>query len=178
MGAKDQGADAIEGRWLVIPRTLCFITHGDDVLLLKRGLHKRVYPGRYNGVGGHIERDEDPLTSAIREMQEETGVTVEDVRLRGLIHVDAGSANGIMVYVFTARAASRDFVDSDEGTLEWVPLSATDDLPLVEDLPVLLPLLFDAPDEGRLFYAHSSYDADDRPIFLFAEQDVAEREEL
>ena len=62
--------------------------------------------------------------------------------------------------------------------LEWVPLSATDDLPLVEDLPVLLPLLFDAPDEGRLFYAHSSYDADDRPIFLFAEQDVAEREEL
>jgi len=62
MGAKDQGADATAGRWLVIPRTLCFVTHGDDVLLLKRAGHKRVYPGLYNGVGGHLERDEDPLT--------------------------------------------------------------------------------------------------------------------
>lgn len=169
MGAKDQGADAIEGRWLVIPRTLCFITHGRDVLLLKRGMHKRVYPGRYNGVGGHIERDEDPLTSALREMQEETGLAIEEVRLRGLIHVDAGSANGIMVFVFSARATSREFAPCDEGTLEWVPLDAATDLPLVEDLPALLPLLFDAPDDGRLFYAHSSYDADDQPVLLFAE---------
>lgn len=173
MGAKDQGADAIEGRWLVIPRTLCFITHGRDVLLLRRGEHKRVYPGRYNGVGGHLERDEDPLTSAIREMQEETGLALEDVRLRGLIHVDAGSANGIIVFVFVARAPSREFVDSNEGTLEWVPLDAADSLPLVEDLPILLPLLFDAPDDGRPFYAHMSYDADDRPVLLFAEQGAA-----
>ncbi len=37
MSAKDQGADATAGRWLAIPRTLCFITHGNDILLLKRG---------------------------------------------------------------------------------------------------------------------------------------------
>src|SRR5690554_8185938 len=114
MGAKDQGADAIEGRWLVIPRTLCFITHGDDVLLLKRGLHKRVYPGRYNGVGGHIERDEDPLTSAIREMQEETGLTVEDVRLRGLIHVDQPVPTGVFDVDATGRPPARVFGASDE----------------------------------------------------------------
>ncbi len=33
MGAKEQGADAIAERWLTIPRTLCFIQNGDDVLL-------------------------------------------------------------------------------------------------------------------------------------------------
>lgn len=167
MGAKDQGADAIAGRWLTIPRTLCFVMHGDDVLLLKRGEHKRIYPGCYNGVGGHIERDEDPLTGAIREMQEETGLDVSEVRLRGLIHVDAGEANGIMVFVFSAEANSRDFTDSEEGRLEWVSRHQVDDLPLVEDLPVLLPLVFERT--SPMFFAHSSYDAYDEQVLLFAE---------
>lgn len=173
MGAKDQGADAIAGRWIVIPRTLCFITHGDDILLLKRAAHKRVFPGRYNGVGGHIERDEDPLTGAIREMREETGLDVVNVRLRGVIHVDAGVADsGIMVFVVTAEAATRDFTDSDEGTLEWVPRDRVEDLPLVEDLPILIPLLFDhAPEaspDSTPFSAHASYDANDNLRLIFA----------
>ncbi len=167
MGAKDQGADATAGRWLTLPRTLCFVTHGSDVLLMKRGEHKRVYPGRYNGVGGHIERDEDPLTGAVREIQEETGLDVTDVQLRGVLHVDAGEPTGILVFVFTAVAVSRAFTDCDEGTLEWVPLDAVDDLPLVEDLPVLLPAVFDHPG-ARPFFAHTSYDADDQQILVFA----------
>lgn len=167
MGAKDQGADATAGRWLTLPRTLCFVTHGSDVLLMKRGAHRRVYPGRYNGVGGHIERDEDPLTGAVREIQEETGLDVTGIRLRGVLHVDAGEATGILVFIFTAQAASRAFTDCDEGTLEWVPLDAVDDLPLVEDLPLLLPILFDHPDAPP-FFAHTSYDADDQMIMVFA----------
>ncbi|HVO72360.1 MAG TPA: NUDIX domain-containing protein, partial [Aggregatilineaceae bacterium] len=135
MGAKDQGADAAAGRWLTIPRTLCFITHGNDILLLKRGEHTRVYPGRYNGIGGHIERDEDPLSGAIREIQEETGLDAKNVRFRGVIHVDPGEATGVLVFVFSAEASSHDFTDNDEGTLEWVPRKAIGALPSVEDLP-------------------------------------------
>jgi 8-oxo-dGTP diphosphatase len=169
MGAKDQGADATAGRWLTIPRTLCFITHGDDVLLLKRGEHKRVFPGRYNGVGGHIERDEDPLTGAIREMQEETGLDVTHVRFHGILHVDAGGENGIMVFVFSAQAAARAFANSDEGTLEWVPRDQLDGLPVVEDLPALLPLVLDGDEHAPPFFAHSSYDTNDEQVLLFAE---------
>ncbi len=169
MGAKDQGATETAGRWLTIPRTLCFITHGDDVLLLKRSPHKRIFPNRYNGVGGHIERDEDPLTAALREMQEETGLDVYDVRLRGVIHVDAGDARvGILVFVFTAQAASRAFTDSEEGTLEWVPRERVGDLPLVDDLPMLLPLALEAPKDAPPFFAHTSYDEEDRIRFLLA----------
>ncbi|PJF37889.1 MAG: hypothetical protein CUN55_19790, partial [Phototrophicales bacterium] len=62
MGANEQGANVTSGRWLTIPRTLCFIFNGDDVLLMKRSPHRRVFPNCYNGVGGHIERDEDPYT--------------------------------------------------------------------------------------------------------------------
>lgn len=168
MGAKDQGADAIAGRWLAIPRTLCFITHGDDILLLKRGAHKRVYPGRYNGVGGHIERDEDPLSGAVREIKEETGLDVQNVRFCGAIHVDAGQSNGILVFVFSAEAATRAFGDCDEGTLEWVPRDQLHTLPLVEDLPVLIPRIFES-DPGTLpFFAHSSYDNRDQQVLRFA----------
>jgi 8-oxo-dGTP diphosphatase len=169
MGAKDQGADATAGRWITIPRTVCFITHGDDILLLKRGEHKRVFPGRYNGVGGHIERDEDPLTGAIREMQEETGLDVTGVRFRGVVHVDAGESSGIMVFFFTAEAASRDFIDSDEGTLKWVPRDQVDTLPLVEDLPILLPRIFAAGPDTPPFFAHCSYDKNDEIIVVFAD---------
>lgn len=168
MGAKNQGADAIAGRWLVIPRTLCFVMHGEDVLLLKRSAHKRVYPSLYNGVGGHLERDEDPLSGAVREIQEETGLDVTNVRLRGIIHVDAGEPNGIVVFVFSAEAVSRDFVNTDEGTLEWVPRDQALELPLVEDLPVLLPMLFESGPETGLFFAHTSYDAADRLVMVFA----------
>lgn len=173
MGAKEQGADAIAGRWITIPRTLCFIRHGDDVLLLKRAEHKRVFPGQYNGVGGHIERDEDPVTGAIREMQEETGLDVTNVRFRGVIHVDAGAeSSGIMVFVVTANAASRQFVDSEEGTLEWIPLRQIHDLPLVEDLPFLLPLLFEGPADAAPFSAHASYDEHDNLRLVFANSDM------
>ena len=168
MGAKQQGADATAGRWLAIPRTLCFITHGDDVLLLKRGLHKRVYPGQYNGVGGHIERDEDPYNGAIREMHEETGLVLQAVRLRGVIHVDAGHTNGIIVFVFSAEAESRNFIDCDEGQLEWVARDRLAELPLVEDLPILLPRLLDGPQDAPPFFAHTSYDANDNLVMRFA----------
>jgi 8-oxo-dGTP diphosphatase len=168
MGAKDQGAAATAGRRLIIPRTLCFITHGDDVLLLKRGDDKRVYPGRYNGVGGHIERDEDALTSAIREMHEETGLNVIKVRFRGNIQVDTGEETGIMVFVFSAEAVSREFRDSDEGTLRWIARDALDDLPLVEDLPIVIPLVLDSAPDAPPFFAHTSYDAADELVIVFA----------
>jgi 8-oxo-dGTP diphosphatase len=167
MGAKDQGADATAGRWLTIPRTLCFVTHGDDILLLKRAAHKRVYPGRYNGLGGHLERDEDPLTGAMREVLEETGLAVKSAEFCGVIHVDAGEDTGILVFVFKAEAASRQFADSDEGTLEWVPRARIGELPVVEDLPAMLARIFDDP-RPLPFFAHSSYDSNDEQILAFA----------
>jgi 8-oxo-dGTP diphosphatase len=170
LGAKDQGADATAGRWMTIPRSLCFITHGDDILLLKRSEQKRVFPGLYNGIGGHLERDEDPLTGAVREIQEETGLDIRSVRFRGVIHVDAGEASGILVFVFRAEATTRAFVDSEEGQLEWATREHLETLPLVEDLPILLPLVLDAPPDSRPFFAHASYDADDNQILLFANQ--------
>ena len=166
MPASDQGVHP--ERYHLIPRVLCFITRGREVLLLKGAPTKRIWADKYNGVGGHVERDEDPLTGALREIKEETGLDVANARFRGAIHVDAGHDNGILVFVFSAEATSREVADSDEGTLEWVPRDRLNDLPLVEDLPVLIPLIFDSAPDAPPFFVHTSYDAADRLVMRFA----------
>lgn len=167
MGSKEQGAGAVEGRWLTIPRTLCFVFNGGDVLLMKRAPHKRIFPNRYNGVGGHIERDEDPLTSARREIAEETGLAVRDVRLRAVYNVDAGETTGIILFVFTAVSDSREVIANDEGTLHWIPVAEVGSLDVVEDLPLILPRILAHAADVPLF-AHLSYDESDAIHLRFA----------
>jgi 8-oxo-dGTP diphosphatase len=169
MGHEAQGVARSRHRYQVIPRTLSFVTQGDDVLLLRGGPQKRLWAGLYNGVGGHIEPGEDVYSAARREIHEETGLQVSDVRLRALIHVDARDPDvGIMLFVFTAEAAARTVIPSEEGTLEWLPRDA---LPLdhvMEDLPVLLPrLLAMRPTEPPLSVVYT-YDDDDRLVVSFA----------
>jgi 8-oxo-dGTP diphosphatase len=168
MGAREQGADAVEGRWLVIPRTLCFVQNGDDVLLMKRAPFKRVFPNRYNGVGGHIERDEDPLSSARREILEETGLAVRDVRLRAVYNIDAGEQSGILLFVFTAASDSRDVRANNEGTLHWIPCRDILKYDLVEDLPIILPRILTMNPDDKPLFVHVSYDERDAIQFRFA----------
>ncbi len=172
MSAKQQGADATEGRWIVIPRTLCFIFNGDDVLLMKRGEHKRIFPGQYNGVGGHIERDEDPLASARREILEETGLNIHDLRLRAVYNIDAGEKTGIMLFVFTSSTEQRDnLVEGDEGTLHWVPLEKLSEYPLVEDILMILPRVRAMTGDMPPLFVHVSYDDADQLVMRFADAD-------
>lgn len=170
MGSNQQGADATTNRWLTMPRTLCFVLNGTDILLMKRAAHKRVFPNRYNGVGGHIERDEDPLTSARREILEETGLVVTDLRLRAVYNIDAGVPSGIMLFVFTAQSDTRDVVNNDEGTLYWIPEADLNNYDLVEDLPIILPRILVMDKDATPYFVHVSYDQSDQIQMLFADQ--------
>lgn len=168
MGANEQGADATAGRWLVIPRTLCFVLNGDDILLMKRGAHKRVFPNQYNGLGGHIERDEDPFTSARREILEESGLDVRDVTLRAVYNIDTGESTGIVLFVFTGISSSRAVIANDEGTLHWVPRDRLLSLDLVEDLPVILPRVLTMATDAPPVFVHVTYDEEDAIHMRFA----------
>lgn len=163
MSAKEQGADAIQNRWLVIPRTLCFVINGDDVLLMKRASTRRIFPNRYNGVGGHIEHHETPEEGAKREILEETGLHISDIRLCGIHHIDAGERTGILLFVFVAHTTERNVIgDEREGTLHWIPKTDIQSLDLVDDLPQILPYILSLPENSPPYYAHVSYDEHDQ----------------
>ena len=163
MGADQQGADATQDRWLVMPRTLSFVRNGDAVLLMKRAPHRRVFPNQYNGLGGHIERDEDPASGAIREIEEESGLQVHSLRLRSIHNIDAGGRTGILLFVYTAISDSRVIPrHSPEGRLEWVETDKLDELDLVEDLPQLLPRILRMDADQPPMNARVSYDQADR----------------
>jgi 8-oxo-dGTP diphosphatase len=171
LGANEQGANATDNRWLVIPRTLCFVLNGDDVLLMKRAAHRRVFPNQYNGVGGHVERNEDPETCARREIMEETGLTVTGLRLRGVYNIDTADNTGLVLYIYTAHSAQREItVHTDEGTLHWVNRAQAHQLDLVEDLPIIIPRVLSANDTTPPFAAHLSYDDSDELVIRFANE--------
>lgn len=75
MPLSDQGVST--QRYKLIPRTLIFLKRGDKVLLHKGAPHKHIWANLYNGIGGHIERGEDVLNAARRELNEETGLDAE-----------------------------------------------------------------------------------------------------
>lgn len=170
MGAQEQGADATDNRWLTIPRTLCFVFNGDDVLLMKRAPHKRVFPNRYNGLGGHIERDEDPLNSARREILEETGLTVYRMQLGAVYNIDAGGSSGIILFVFAGYTQQRDTIANDEGSLHWVSVDQLETLDLVDDIPEILPRIRAMQPGDAPYFVHVSYDPDDQLVMRFAER--------
>jgi len=169
MGQADQ--KVIKGRYQVVPRTLCFITQGDDVLLLRGAPDKRIWPNKYNGVGGHVEPDEDVRSAALREIRVEAGVEVRDLRLRGVINipVDAEANAGILVFCFTATAETREVHPSEEGALEWVPRTRLLELDLVEDLPTLLPRVLAMETSDPPFFAYYRYDEQDRLVTTFTD---------
>lgn len=174
MGAQGQGADATVNRWVVIPRVLVFVFDGDDVLLMKRGSHRRIFPNKYNGLGGHVERGEHPAETAHREVLEESGIGLRELRLCGIHHIDAGAeSSGIVMYVFSAQANSREItVTTDEGVLEWIPVNRVGGLDVVEDLPLVLPRILAMPPDAQPYLAHVSYDANDSIVIRTSPNDV------
>ena len=171
MPKTDQGIEVSlkRERYTVIPRTLVFITRGDRVLLLRGSAQKRIWANKYNGIGGHIERDEDIYAAARREVIEETGLHVDNLRLVGLINIDGDAPTGIMLFVFAAESRSGEPIPSDEGTLEWIEYTQITQVDLVEDLPVILPRAIHHPIGTAPFFAHYRYTEQEQLIIRFAE---------
>lgn len=166
MPASDQGIDP--DRYTLIPRTLVFLTRGERVLLLKGAPHKRLWAGLYNGIGGHIERGEDALSAAQRELREETGLDVPDLWLCGTLIVDTGKNTGIGIYIFRGESPRGEPLSSPEGTAEWIGADQINDLPMLEDLPVLLPRILAMQRSAPPFAARSSYNTNGRLQLTFS----------
>lgn len=144
-----------------IAATLGYVLSPDRRRVLM--IHRNARPGdqhlgKYNGLGGKLERDEDVLAGLRRELREEAGIECTGVRLRGTISWPGFGKQGedwlgfvFVVEAFTGTPLQR----NPEGTLEWVERERLLELPLWEGDRHFLPLVFD--DDPRPFHGVMPY---------------------
>lgn len=116
--------------------------------------------GKYNGLGGKLERNEDVVTGMRREIREEAGIECLELTLRGTISWPGFGKRGEDWFGFlfiVTRFSGASLERNAEGTLEWVDVASVEKLPLWEGDRRFLPLLFDAdprPFHGVMPYEH------------------------
>ena len=137
--------------------TLCYIERGNRYLML----HRTKKPGDGNGgkwlgVGGHFEPGESPEECMLREVFEETGLTLTEYAFRGIVTFVSGDWVEYM-HLFTATRFEGTLSPCDEGELEWIDKSRLGDLPMWEGDRVFLRLIA-AP--GPFFSLKLTYDGE------------------
>ena len=127
--------------------TLCYITRGNDVLMLHRVKKKNdLNQDKWIGVGGKFEGEETPDECLLREAREETGLTLTSWRCRALVTFLSDVWEGEYMYLFTADGFEGTLKECDEGDLAWVSREFLDALPKWEGDKIFLELLWqDAP---------------------------------
>lgn len=117
--------------------TLCLIRRGSDILLQDRV--KKDWAG-LTLPGGHVEPGESIVDSVIREMQEETGLTVKNPQLKGLKQFPIKGGR-YLVFLFEATEFEGELISSEEGKVAWYPRDQVARLPSVKDLEDLLRVM-------------------------------------
>jgi len=144
-----------------IMATLAYVVSadGERVLLLHRGKRPDdIHFGKYVGLGGRVERDEDVLTAARREIHEESGLDAGQMTLRGTISWPGFGKRGEDWFGFVFRVDSHTgeaHSGNHEGSLEWVPREKLLAMPMWDSDRLWLPMVFD--DDPRLFHGVMPY---------------------
>jgi len=126
---------------------LCLIKDGDRVLLQNRV--KKDWQG-YTLPGGHVERGESFVDAVVREMKEETGLTIKKPRMVGIkqFPIDGGR---YIVLLFEATQFTGAVISSEEGEMTWVDRAELANISAVDDLQELLKV-FDDPELTEFQY--------------------------
>lgn len=127
--------------------TLCYVTRGDEVLMLHRVKKKKdLNKDKWIGIGGKFEGEESPDQCLLREAKEETGLTLTSWRCHGVVTFLSDQYEGEYMYLFTADGFEGALKECNEGDLQWVSRAFLKQLPKWEGDEIFLDLMWqDAP---------------------------------
>ncbi len=101
--------------------TLCYIEAEDSYLMLHRVSKKNdVNKDKWIGVGGHFEEGESPEECLLREVREETGLTLTSWRFRGIVTFTQEGYGTEYMCLYTADGFKGEIRECEEGVLEWI----------------------------------------------------------
>lgn len=102
-----------------------FLRNGDNFLLMKRADNRKIAPGVWSGVGGHMEPHEinDPMTACYREIEEETGIARSQIPALDLRYIITRRYQNEIrqSYVYFGETTATQVIQTNEGILHWVP---------------------------------------------------------
>jgi 8-oxo-dGTP pyrophosphatase MutT (NUDIX family) len=147
-----------------IVATLCHIIKGKSLLLQKKS--KGLFgEGKWNGVGGKLKPNESPEDCVKREIYEETGLRISDLKFHGVLNFYFGNRKEIdwIVHVFSTSVFEGKVKSSNEGDLRWFNF---EDIPFDEmwgDDRYWLPLVL----KGKSFQGNFYFDVEGKKILDF-----------
>lgn len=123
--------------------TLCYLeSEKGEYLMLHRVKKKNdVNHDKWIGVGGKFEEDESPEECLLREVREETGLTLTRWRFRGIVTFVAEGHETEYIYLYTADQWTGEMIECNEGDLEWIPKGKVCDLPIWEGDKIFFRLI-------------------------------------
>jgi 8-oxo-dGTP diphosphatase len=142
---------------MMILATLCYIKCDGCTLMVYRNKKPNdIHEGKWNGLGGKVEAGESPEECVIREVYEESGLSICNPKMCGLLIFPKFKSNDWYVFVFTATEFSGELIDSPEGRLEWIQDEKVLALNLWPSDPIFMPWIKD----DKFFSAKFEYDGD------------------
>ena len=139
--------------------TLCYIENDGKYLMLHRVKKQNdMNEGKWIGVGGHTENQESPEECLLRDVKEETGLTLTSYKFRGLVTFINSECESELMCVFTADGYTGELIECNEGELCWVDKKTVPELPTWEGDKAFLNLLLS--EEKRFFSVKLQYEGE------------------
>lgn len=141
---------------------LCMVYDGNKILLqdrVKKDWSGLTFPG------GHVEKEESFVQAVIREIYEETGLTIREPKLCGVKQFQTDEDERYIVLLFKTDKFEGSLISSDEGEMIWIDRNSLEDYTLVDDFMELLKV-FDSDCFSEFIYERNK-SGDDWLIRLY-----------